>query len=102
MEDDMTELRSDAAVPTDRPQRWIKQLASHLGRKAEVREDPDGAVVLVLAGGTCRMSGDDALLRLAAGAPDEEALARVEHVVGSHLERFASTEGLTVDWQRAS
>ncbi len=98
----MTELRSDAAVPTNRPQRWIKQLASHLGRKAEVREDPDGAVVLVLAGGTCRMSGDDALLRLAAGAPDEEALARVEHVVGSHLERFASTEGLTVDWQRAS
>ena len=96
----MTELRSNAAVPTDRPERWIKQLASHLGRKAEVRDEPDGAVVLVLGGGSCRMRGRDAALHLAAAAPDDEALARVEHVVGSHLERFAAAEGLSVAWQR--
>ncbi len=69
MEDDVNELRSNAAVPTRRPERWIKQLASHLGRKAEVQEGADGAVVLVLGSGTCRMSGDGALLHLAAGAP---------------------------------
>jgi hypothetical protein len=100
MEDDMTELRSDAAVPTGRPERWIKQLASHLGRKAEVRAEADGAVVLVLGGGTCRMSGDGERLLLAAAAPDDEALTRVAHVVGGHLERCASVEGLTVSWVR--
>ena len=96
----MTELRSNAVVATDRPERWITQLASHLGRKAEVREEPDGAVVLVLGESSCRMSGGDAALRLAAAAPDDEALTRVERVVGGHLERFAAGEGLTVTWQR--
>ncbi len=96
----MTELRSTAIVPTDRSARWIKQLAAHLGRRAEVREEADGARVLLIAGATCRMSGDDAELRLAATAADDDALARVEHVVGSHLERFAAAEGLTVSWER--
>ena len=96
----MTELRSNAAVATGRPERWIKQLASHLGRKAEVREDADGAVVLLLGGGTCRMRGDDTQLHLAVAAPDEQALTRVEQVVGSHLERFAAAEGLVVRWTR--
>ena len=98
----MTELRSSATVPTDRSARWIKQLAAHLGRKAEVREEPDGAALLLIAGGTCRMSGDDAALHLAASAPDDEALGRVQDVVGGHLERFASAEGLTVRWERPS
>jgi uncharacterized protein len=102
MEEPMSELRSTATVQTDRSERWIKQLASHLGRKAEVREEADGAQVLVLAGGSCRMSGDDAVLRFAATAPDEEALHRVEGVVGGHLERFASAEGLVVRWERGA
>ena len=96
----MTELRSTATVQTDRSERWIKQLCSHLGRRAEVREEADGAQVLVIAGGSCRMSGDDAAVRLAATASDEEALARVEDVVGGHLERFAEAEGLVVQWER--
>ena len=98
----MTELRSNAAVATGRPERWITQLAAHLGRKAEVRDAGGGAVLLVLGGGTCRMSSGDARLLLAAAAPYDEALTRVEHVVGSHLERFAQAEGLTVSWERAS
>jgi uncharacterized protein len=96
----MTELRSRAEVGTDRSDRWIKQLASHLGRKAEVREEPDGARVLLLAGGSCRLRGDERALHLAATAPDEQALARVEQVVGGHLERFAAAEGLAVRWER--
>ncbi len=96
MEDDVNELRSNAAVPTRRPERWIKQLASHLGRKAEVQEGADGAVVLVLGSGTCRMSGDAALLHLAAGAPDDATLTGVERVLASHLKRFGQAEGLTV------
>ena len=92
--------RSTATVETDRCDRWIKQLRSHLGRKAEVSQDDDGATVLLLAGGRCRMHGDDSTLRFDASAPDEYALARIETVIGGHLERFAADEGLVVRWQR--
>ena len=98
----MSELHSTATVQTDRSERWIKQLASHLGRKAEVRQEADGAQVLLIAGGSCRMSGDDAALRFAASAQDEASLARVEDVVGRHLERFAEAEGLVVRWERGA
>ena len=93
------DLRSHAEVETDRAERWVKQLSSHLGRKAEVR-DADGGQLLLLAGGSCLLTGDDRVLRFAAAAPDAEALGRVEDVVGGHLERFAAKEGLTVRWQR--
>lgn len=93
-------LRSTATVTTERSSRWIKQMNSHLGRKAEVREIPDGGRLLLLAGGSCAMTGDDTTLRLAAEAPDEAALERVQAVVGGHLERFAAAEGLAVQWQR--
>ena len=90
---------SHAEVQTDRADRWVKQLGSHLGRRAEVR-DADGGQLLLLAGGSCLMTADERTLRFAASAPDDEALGRIEHVVGGHLERFAVKDGLTVAWQR--
>lgn len=96
------DLRSTATVATHRAERWIKQLSSHLGRKAEVSEEPDGGRLLLLAGGSCLLSGDAAGLRFTARAPDEAALERVQSVVGGHLERFAAQEGLRVEWRRAA
>jgi hypothetical protein len=37
---------------------------------------------------------------LLAAGEDEESVARVEQVLGSHLERFAQREALTVRWVR--
>ena len=37
-------------------------------------------------------------LTLRAEAPDAESLARVQHVLGSHLERFGQRSELTVTW----
>jgi caffeoyl-CoA O-methyltransferase len=104
MEDNMTthaqDLRSTARVTTDRSERWIKQLGDHLGRKAEVAETETGGRLLLLGGGSCRLEGDASSLHFTATAPDEESLARVEQVVGSHLQQFAAKEGLTVTWRR--
>ena len=36
------------------------------------------------------------ILTLLTRAPDEESLARVQHVLGSHLERFGQRNELTV------
>ena len=94
-----TTLRSHAVVPTERAERWVTQLASHLGHKAEVVRT-DTSATLAIAGGSCVMTWDAAAARFAATAPEAEALGRIEDVVGRHLERFAAKEGLTVDWQR--
>lgn len=94
------DLRSTADVATDRSDRWVKQLSAHLGRKAEVRATDGGGQLLLLAGGSCHLSGDAATLRFAATAPDEATLERVQSVVGGHLERFAAKEGLAVVWRR--
>ncbi|MGK5682624.1 DUF2218 domain-containing protein [Actinoplanes sp. URMC 104] len=94
-------LRSRADVPTPRGERWRKQLASHFGRKATVLEE-DAGTTLLLSAGSCLLTYDDAALHLEATAADAESLARVEQVVGGHLERFAaSTEALRVTWQPA-
>ncbi|MFI6578866.1 DUF2218 domain-containing protein [Nocardiopsis sp. NPDC050513] len=92
-------VRSHADVPTGRGERWLKQLASHLGRKCEVQRDGD-TTLLLLAGGSCAMTCDATALRLAATGPDEDTLSQVQLVVGGHLERFAAAEGLRVVWRR--
>jgi len=89
--------RSQADVEVERGERWVTQLASHLGRKAEVEQQADG-VLLRLAGGSCLMSSDATGVRLVASAPEAEQLARVQEVVGGHFERFAAKEGVLVRW----
>jgi uncharacterized protein len=86
-----------ASVVTSTPDRYLKQLASHLGRKAEVREEMDGTR-LVLAGGECLLRTAGESLEMTASAPDAETLERVTDVVGRHLERFGQRNELQVTW----
>lgn len=94
---------SVAVVATDRPARYAKQLASHLGRRARTTwdddtrrgtvafgDDGDGAVL------TCR---DDALVLELTASP--AVVARLEDVLGRHLVRFGSRDELVVTWRRA-
>jgi hypothetical protein len=95
-------LSSLAAVDTDTPARYAKQLLSHLGRKATVEsvdDAPEGGR-LVFAYGSATMRPADGQLFVEALAPDEEGLAHVEDVVARHLERFGARTGLQVRWQR--
>lgn len=92
-------LESRATVPTQRAERYAKQLVSHLGRKCEVGDDPAGQWV-ILPGGSARCliaAGEDHLLLYARGAGAED-LTRVEAVVGGHLERFGQKDELHVTW----
>ncbi|HET7899795.1 MAG TPA: DUF2218 domain-containing protein [Candidatus Nanopelagicales bacterium] len=90
-------LTAHAAVATERPERYAKQLVSHLGRKAEVREEPTGSR-LVLGDGSCLVVPGDGVLDLRAEAPDPESLQLVQNVIGSHLVRFGDKDELVVDW----
>ena len=89
-----------ASVATAAPERYAKQLASHLGRRSEVREEPDGTRI-VLAVGDCLLVAREGFLDLLATAPGPDELDVVMRVVGSHLERFGQRNELQVSWQQA-
>jgi hypothetical protein len=92
-------LISTARVAIERPERWAKQLVSHLGHKAEVTETEQGSK-LTLTVGIGLVSVADGCVVLEAEALDEESLAKVENVLGGHLERFAHEQEIKVIWTR--
>lgn len=95
----MTTLTSDADVSTDAPDRYAKQLASHLGRKLEIVEEGAGTRI-VFPDGHCLMTSSPGSLELASAAVDQPTLERVEDVVGRHLEKFGARAELVVEWER--
>ena len=98
----MTTLTSHADVPTDAPARYAKQLVSHLGRKVAFTEEADGAWTITVGDARGRIAVGDDVLSLHVEASDAETLDRLEHALGSHLERFGARAGLTVTWRRDS
>jgi hypothetical protein len=92
-------IRSRADVATDAPARYAKQLVSHLGRKVHFTVAGDTSTAEI-AGATAQVVVGDGTVTLLAAGTDDEAVARVEHVLGSHLERFAARAELTVSWTR--
>jgi len=91
-------LRAVAEVATDAPERYAKQLVSHLGRRLTWETDGDTSRAAIGAGlGTVAVG--TGVLTLRAEAPDAETLERIQHVLGSHLERFGQRNELTVTWR---
>lgn len=92
-------ITSRAQVNTSTPDRYAKQLVAHLGRKLTF--STEGATSTTIIGdATGQIMVGDGLLTLIATGADEEAVARVEHVLGSHLERFGQRNEITVTWSR--
>jgi hypothetical protein len=92
-------MTASATVSTESPARYAKQLASHLGRRCEVREEPDGVRILV-GTGDCVVRVGANHLELTATAPDGASLDTVTDVIGRHLERFGQRNELVVRWDR--
>lgn len=95
----MYSLSSRADVVTERPERWAKQLVSHLGHKV-AHESTERGDELTIGDGLGIVSVQPGIVVLEAYANEPELLARVEDVLGRHLERFAEKDGLKVTWSR--
>ncbi|MBC3842439.1 DUF2218 domain-containing protein [Streptacidiphilus sp. 4-A2] len=92
--------RSEARVATDRPHRYAKQLAAHLGRKAESSWDEEaGRGALTFGAGTATLVAEPGLLLLTVEG-EAENLDRLEDVVGRHLVRFGTKDELVAEWHR--
>ncbi|MEU0481780.1 DUF2218 domain-containing protein [Streptosporangium sp. NPDC006013] len=90
---------SIANVATTAAARYAKQLASHLGRKAEVENLPDGGYRLVLQAGEGVLTPEADRLVMRADAADAASLEVVKDKLGRHLEHFGRRNELTVTWQ---
>ena len=92
-------------MSTDRPSRYGKQLAAHMGRKITTTWDEDsgtGSLEFNREGpttGVVELSCDGEVLVLRLSATDEH-LERLEEVVGIHLARFGAKQGMVVRWER--
>lgn len=92
--------RSEARVATDRPHRYAKQLASHLGRRSETSWDEEkGEGGIVFQNGTGTLTATEGALLLTVET-DSDNLALLEDVVGRHLVRFGTKDELIVEWHR--
>jgi hypothetical protein len=90
-------LSARADVVTDAPARYAKQLVSHLGHRVEFETVGDTSTAR-FGDGTGHVVVGDGVLTLLAEAPDAESLARVQDVLGRHLERFGQRNELAVSW----
>ena len=94
-------LTATAVVVSDAAARYAKQLVAHLGHKVSVStvagQPATWRFVFAYGVGVVRVAGGR--LQLEAEAADPEALARVQDVLGRHLERFGRRGELTVQWR---
>ena len=90
-------ITTRADVRTDMPERYAKQLVSHLGRRTEWTTDGPTSTAEI-AGGTGVVEVGDGVLTLRATAADAETVDRVQDVLGRHLERFGQRNELVVVW----
>ena len=97
----MTVHLSRAAVATDAPARYAKQLVAHLGRKIEFATEGTTSTATV-DGLTLAVTVADAVLTLTVTGSDPSAVARGEHALGGHLERFGARRDLKVTWTRTT
>lgn len=90
--------QSTAVVATETPQRYAKQLRSHLGRKREWTPLGEDGCIFTFDYGVGTVTTREGAVVLEARADDDEGLARVQDVLGRHLERFGARNELVVSW----
>lgn len=81
---------------TPKASQYLQQLCKHFGHKVPVDFDKEqGSITLPF--GACELRAREGELTLTVSGDD---IDKLEQVIGSHLERFAFRETLSVSWER--
>ena len=91
--------KSSARLVIDRPERYAKQLAAHIGHKAQSVAEVDGVTTITFGfGGSGTISVNSEAVLLTAEADSQEHLETAQNVLGRHLLKFAKLEDQALDW----
>lgn len=94
----MRTFSSSAFVATDTPARYISRLCKHFAHKIPVSFDEQQGRI-EFTSGLATLKAESQGVRLQVESATSDDLQRLQGVVGSHFERFAWQEELTLDWQ---
>lgn len=94
----MRTFSSSAFVATDTPARYISRLCKHFAHKIPVSFDEQQGRI-EFTSGLATLQAENQGLRLQVESASSDDLQRLQGVVGSHFERFAWQEELSLDWQ---
>ncbi len=90
--------RSISQIQSPRAGHYLKQMCQHFGNKVPVEFD-DSHGTIILPFGNCTLHAQEDILTLTISGTDTKKL---EKIIGSHLERFAFRDVLTVTWERTA
>ncbi len=92
---------SHADVTIERPQRYAKQLASHISHKVQVDNFDGGGYLAHIGEGLGHIMPSGSRLTLVAEANDDETLERIQSVLGKHLLQFTPEfPEVMIEWVR--
>lgn len=96
-------LTRHGTMPTDRPERYARQLAGHWARKGSVGEEDGATVIRFDTGQVVVLRPVGSALRIEAAVPEggEADPDRFARVVAEHLQRFGRRDELEVVWDEA-
>ena len=92
-------LQSSAELTIERPERYAKQLVSHISHKSVTSTDDSGLTTVTFgfgATGTVNVNSHSVLLT--AESDTQEGLDRAKDVLGRHLLKFAKLEDQKLSW----
>lgn len=92
-------MTSAARVETPEPEALALRMAKHFGHKVAVEQDGPRTRIEIPAG-TFELEVGDGRIEVHASAADEEGLARVQEIAGTHLARFAREAPIAVSWRQ--
>jgi hypothetical protein len=87
-------MKTASYLEIERPDRWAKQLLSHLANKSEL----EGTTLKFGFGATGTVVTSASAIVLVAEASNQEALERAQEVLTKHLYRFAKIEDQVAKW----
>lgn len=91
-------VRSEARITTDRSSRYLQQLCKHFVQKAPVAHTRQQGHI-TFSFGSCRLEARADALVVAVEADDQAGLAKLEELLGRHLERFAVHHPPEICWR---
>lgn len=85
-------------MPTDRPERYAKQLVSHWSKRGPVTAEDGATVQRWETGQVLRLTPQDGALEVEITVAEGDDAARFAQIVKEHLERFGQHDELDVVW----